>query len=108
MDLRGYDYRQDPERLRVISWLDERGIPWQPCGPIANENRMTSYRGDLYVDVPYDTADPAYQMLQTYLENQDGTMRHPMVKFEYCPLELAMKNAHHDEPGFWERWAENF
>jgi hypothetical protein len=23
-------------------------------------------------------------------------------------LSTAMKNAHHDEPGFWERWAENF
>jgi len=30
------------------------------------------------------------------------------VVFCYLPLEMAMKNAHHDEPGFWDRWAENF
>ena len=69
---------------------------------------MWSYRGSIYVDVPFDTTDSTYQLLQTYLENPDGTMRHPTVTFEYYPLEMAMKNAHHDEPGFWERWAENF
>lgn len=99
-DFMEYDYLQDPERLRVITW--------QPCGPIANENRMSSYRGDIYVDVPYDTTDPTYELLRDYLENPEGTMRHPTVTFEYYPLELAMKNAHHDEPGFWERWADEF
>ena len=24
------------------------------------------------------------------------------VLFLYLPLEIAMKNAHHDEPGYWE------
>lgn len=107
-DRRAYDYPQDPERLRVISWLDEHGIAWQPCGCVADENCMSSYRGDIYVDVPFKTDHPTYQLLQPYLENPDGTMRHPTVTFEYYPLEMAMKNAHHDEPGFWERWAENF
>lgn len=103
-----YNYMKDPERLRVIAWLDEHGVAWQPCGPVANENRMSSYRGEIYVDVPYDTTDPAYELLRDYLENPDGTMRHPTVTFEYYPLEMAMKNAHHDEPGFWDRWAERF
>lgn len=103
-----HDHLSDPERLRVIVWLEKHAIPWQPCGPVANEQRMSSYRGDIYVDVPYDTTNLTYQRLQTYLENPDGTMRHPTVTFEYYPLEMAMKNAHHDEPGFWERWAKNF
>jgi hypothetical protein len=107
-DLIKYDHLSDPERLRVIVWLEEHAIPWQPCGPVADEQCMSSYRGDVYVEVPYDTTNPTYQLLQTYLENPDGTMRHPTVTFLYYPLELAMKNAHHDEPGFWERWAENF
>jgi len=107
-DFMKYDYLQDPERLRVIAWLDEHGIAWQPCGPIADENCMPSYRGSIYVDVSYDTTDPTYELLRDYLENPDGTMRHPTVTFQYCPLELAMKNAHHDEPGFWDRWAERF
>lgn len=107
-DFMKYDYSQDPERLRITEWLDEHGIAWQPCGCVANENRMLSYRGDVYVDVPFDTSDATYQQLQAYLENPDGTMRHPTVTFQYYPLEMAMKNAHHDDPGFWERWAENF
>jgi hypothetical protein len=103
-----YDYQRDPVRQRIISWLDERGIAWQPCGPVANENGMWPYCGSLYVDVPYNTSDPTYELLRAYLENPDGTMRHPTVTFQYYPLELAMKNAHHDSPGFWERWAEDF
>lgn len=106
--IRGYDYRKDPERQRVTDWLDENGIAWQPCGPVANENAMQAYRGDIYVDVPFEASDAQFQKLQAYLEHPDGTMRHPSVTFEYYPLALAMKNAHHDEAGFWDRWAENF
>ena len=30
------------------------------------------------------------------------------VEFWLLPLNIAMKNAEHDERGFWERWAEKF
>lgn len=76
-DFMEYDYLQDPERLRVITWLDKHGIAWQPCGPVANVNRMISYRGDIYVDVPFDPTNATYELLRDYLENPDGTMRHP-------------------------------
>jgi hypothetical protein len=104
--LLAYDYDQDPERLRVIAWLDEHAIAWQPCGRVAGEY-LQLYIGDVYVDVPYDTTDPTYELLRGYLENPDGTMRHPRVTFEYYPLEMAMKNAHHDEPGYWDRFVED-
>ena len=35
-------------------------------------------------------------------------MRNEQVQFFYLPLEHAMRNAHHDEPGFWDKWADNF
>lgn len=101
-----YDYEKDPERQRVIRWLEEQGMAWQPCGSAASESAMLPYMGDVYVDVSYDVSDVRFQALQTYLENPDGTMRHPSVTFEYYPLAVAMRNAHHDEPGFWNRWAE--
>lgn len=104
--IRDYHFRRDPERQRVTDWLDENGIAWQPCGPVANENAMQAYRGDIYVDVPFDSSNAQFQKLQAYLENPDGTMRHLSVTFEYYPLALAMKNVHHDEPGFWDRWAD--
>jgi len=92
----------------VTEWLDSKGIGWYPCGEFANVNGWERYQGQIYVDIPYDENLPLYKELEAYLENPDGTMRYSEVGFYYLPLEMAMKNAEHDEPGFWERWAENF
>lgn len=103
-----FDYEKSKARKKVIKWLDKNSMPWQPCGEFANENRMMPYLGDIYVDVPYDTEDETYKKLASFLENPDGSMKIEGVNFYYTPLEIAMKNKHHDEPGFWEKWAENF
>ncbi len=105
----GYDYTNDPKRDALCQWLDEQKISWQLCGDIANENGWRSYRGQIYlVDVLFDESDPTYQIVQQHLEHPDGRMRDEHVQFCYMPLAMAMKNAHHDEPGFWEDWAESF
>lgn len=93
-------------RQEIIKWLDENRIPWMPCGQFANTSFMLSYQGQIYVDVPYDIAQLEYRQLSTYFENSDGSMRFSNVRFCYLPLDVAMKNAEHDEPGFWEKWAE--
>ena len=103
-----YDYEDDPKREEVCTWLTEHHIGWEPCGHIASENLMCSYEGQIYVDVPFDDDDQAYQLVRDYLEHPDGSMRTESVVFWCLTLERAMKNAHHDEPGFWERWAETF
>jgi hypothetical protein len=103
-----YDWRKDSIRETVCNWLTEHQITWQPCGEIASENAMYSYQGQIYLDVPYDDNDPEYVLLRDYFENPDGSMRFETVIFCYLPLATAMENAHHDEPGFWEKWAENF
>ena len=97
-----------PIRQQIIDWLDAHGIGWQRCGHFANVSLMMGYRGQLYIDLPYDKSLPAYQALEALLENPDGTMRYPDVFFIYCSLDMAMENVAHDEPGFWDRWAENF
>jgi hypothetical protein len=51
---------------------------------------------------------PLCKALHEYLEYPDGSMRFPTVRFYFLTLEIAMQNAHHDEPGFWDKWAENF
>ena len=96
-----------PIRQQLISWLNHQGIGWQRCGHYAQVGLMMGYRGQIYIDLPFDTALPEFQALQTFLENPDGTMRYPRVHFIYCSLGKAMDNAAHDEPGFWERLAEN-
>ena len=106
-DALSYRYEDDPERKRVLAWLDAQSIKWQPCGDVANEGRMMPYLGEVYVEVPFEEGDPNFWKLQEYLENPDGTMRNPRVVLMCLPLEAALKNAHHDEPGFWDRWAES-
>ena len=97
-----------PIRQQIIDWLDARGIGWRPCGHFAALGLMMGYRGQLYIDLPYDKSLTAFQALQAFLENPDGSMRYTEVFFIYCSLDKAMDNAAHDEPGFWDRWAENF
>lgn len=101
-------WENNPQRIDLIAWLDTHGIGWCPCEGFASENCMCSYQGDIYIDLPFDRADPVYQELSEHLENPDETRKIPGVTFCYLPLKSAMRNAHHDEPGFWEKWAENF
>jgi len=102
------DWERLPVRKQIIQWLDNQEIAWQECGHVASTNFYCSYRGQIYIDVPFDESSPTYQKLRDYLEHPDGTMRFDDARFCYLPLSAAMENAHHDEPGFWEKWAENF
>ena len=95
-------------RQNIINWLDAQGICWESCGEFSDVNWMRRYLGDLYVDIAYDTVLPAFQALQAFLECPDGRMRFSDANLMCCSLEHAMQNAAHDEPGFWERWAEGF
>ena len=97
-----------PIRQKIIDWVDAQGIGRQRCGHFADVGSMMGYRGQPYIDLPYDKSCPAFQKLAAFLENPDGTMRYPEVFFIYCSLDKAMENAAHDEPGFRDRWAENF
>ncbi|MDE2430174.1 MAG: hypothetical protein KGM99_15740 [Burkholderiales bacterium] len=80
--------------------------------PYANVDIMDSYRGQLYIDLPYDAAPPGYQDLEVYLQNPDGSMRNLDVEFWHLSLVVAMKNAAHDESGCWNEvmkdWWLNF
>ena len=102
------EWKDLASRRRVVQWLDAQAIGYQPCAEFANECRMRSYRGQLYIDLPVEANSPAFQALTLFLEKPDGRSRMPGVKFMLCTLEQAMTNAAHDEPGFWERWAETF
>jgi len=103
-----YDWENDPMRETVCNWLTEHHVNWQMCGYVADENGICGYHGQIYLEVPFDDNDPLYVLVRDYFENPDGTMRFETVSFWYLPLEKAMENAHHDEPGFWEKWAEDF
>ena len=102
------DWEHLPVRRQIIDWLEGAGLAWGPCGGIAGTNGWSSYRGHIYIDGAYDTALPDYARLAAFLENPDGSTRLANAQFCYLPLARAMENVHHDEPGFWEKWAEDF
>lgn len=103
-----YDYEKWASRVHLIDWLRNNQINYIECFNVASENCMESYRGDIYIDVCYDKNNLEYIKVKDYLENSDGSPRISGTLFYLLPLEIAMKNKHHDEPGFWEKWAENF
>lgn len=102
------DWETLPIRKQIIKWLDSQKFSWEPCGEWASENAMISYLGTIYIHIPYDEKNLDYQKLRDYLENPDGSMRYKSAHFCYLTLANAMKNIHHDEPGFWEKWAERY
>lgn len=103
------DWNNVPIRKQIINWMNDNDIEWSMCGFIADENSIIGgYYGRIYVDVPFDTENPIYIKLANYLETPEGKIKHKGVTFNYMPLEMAMKNSHHDVPGFWEHRAENF
>jgi len=103
-----YEYEDYKERNELLMWLEKNNLPYTLCGPLASEYGWESYRGQLYIDVPIDESNKQYQLICEHLDNPDGSFKIPGVEFWIFPLEEALKNKHHDEPGFWDRWAENF
>jgi hypothetical protein len=101
-------YTSNPVREKILTWLDANGIGYAECGGYAGEVRQESYRGQIYIDVPYGVGDLAYMQLETYLENADGSMRWDGTRFICYPLDYCMRNANHDTPGFWDQWAADF
>ena len=96
------DYKNFEIRNTLLQWFEDNNITVYPCGPFARAGMMEGYRGQLYIDVPFDKSNPDYQKIENLLENEDGSMKFPQVMFFYLPLERAMQNAHHDEPGYWD------
>jgi hypothetical protein len=106
-ELRAYEYLADGARSALIAWLDQQGYAWVPCGGFADVRVMWPYAGQIALEQPYDQST-RYGALRERLELPDGQMRDPGVRFCVMPLTYALRNAEHDEPGYWERWAEQF
>ncbi|WP_322073104.1 hypothetical protein [Burkholderia cepacia] len=106
--VRGSEWSNLAVRRQIIEWLNDRRIVWRPCGDVANATVLRSYRGQIYIELPFDRNLTAFQELEAYLENPDGTMRLSGAWFCCLTHEAAMQNAGHDEFGYWDRWADQF
>jgi hypothetical protein len=103
-----FDGREYKPRLDFLEYLEANGIAYKSAGHFARETGWSSWNGLTYIDIPYDENNEDYKKVCSYLENKDGTPKDIYMVFFYLPLEKAMKNVHHDMPGFWDKWAENF
>jgi hypothetical protein len=97
-------WKQNATRKKVLQWLDEHDIGWVKCFGVADEGVLEAYAGQIYVNCPLDEANSSYRALSDFLEDPDGNAHFTGYRFLYVPLEIANKNAHHDEPGFWENF----
>lgn len=95
-------------RKDIIYWLDQNHIGHSPCGEVASEHIFSSYRGQIYIDIPYDENDAEFMKLSNYLEHPDGSCKIEGVIFCCLSVQHAMRNQHHDEPVFWEKLIEEF
>ena len=59
------------KRHAFIMWLEEQDIDFYSCAEPLGAKSKTGERDewDLYIDVPFDTAGPQYQLLSGYLED---------------------------------------
>lgn len=98
MTIENHNYKELPERIELINWLNDNNISFSLCYGMTSDYIIHQpYLGDLFLDVSFDTNDPLYIKLEKHLENEDGSPKIPGVQFYYCSLELAMQNSHHDK-----------
>lgn len=98
-----FDWESDPLRNQTLDWLTANNIAFEPCYPVLGDGILSlPYFGDIYIDAPMDQQNPVYQKVVSFFEKPDGTSRMAPVILWYIPLSRAMKNAHHDDPAYWE------
>lgn len=96
-------------RKEIIAWLDEKGIQWKPCGPVARDGVFESYYGDIYIDLPYAPGESRYESLIAFTEEDAlGNLKWPNTRLYLLSHAYALENAHHDAPGYWEKYADSF
>ena len=80
-----------PVRQQVLGWLNENGIGYLETALPLPGWIGEGYAGSLYLDVPFDTANPDYKRLADFLENPDQIPRLPGMTFWAVPLDCAQR-----------------
>lgn len=79
------------KRQELMTWLEQNEIPYQECMGLEEESVIESYMGDLYIDVPFDIANPLFNKLSEHLEDEEGEMKIDGVLFFTLSYELALE-----------------
>ncbi|MDH0719790.1 hypothetical protein [Acinetobacter junii] len=89
-----FHYETCMARQQLIEWLEKHEIDFSECFGWSSRSGIMSmpYLGEIYLDVPFDEANPKYQLLYNHLENSDGSMKVQGIEWFYYPLEKAIEN----------------
>ena len=97
-----YRYSEDKVRDEIIENLNKMNVSWKECDGLPT-GYVESYKGQIYLDVPFDMNHPLCKALHEYLEYPDGSTRFPTVRFHFLMFKKAMENVNKDK--FWDEWA---
>lgn len=92
------DYRTNPSRKAIISWLDEQRIGYIPCGGFDSGCIVEGYDGELYIDVAIDENDDNFIKLFEWFRPAGGMPRYENAWLFYLPLAVAVLNSNEVEP----------
>lgn len=87
------DYRSNPSRQDIISWLDKQHIPYVPCGGFDSGCIVEGYDGELYIDVAIDADDANFFKLSAWFAGEAGERRYENAWLFYLPLSVALLNS---------------
>lgn len=91
------DYRTNPSREAIISWLDEQDIAYVPCGGFESGCIVERYDGELYIDVAIDEKDDNFFKLSERFIGDDGERQYENAWLFYLPLAVALLNSNDAE-----------
>lgn len=92
------DYRTNPSRKAIISWLDEQRIAYIPCGGFDSGCIVEGYDGELYIDVAIDENDDNFIKLFEWFAGEGGKRRYENAWLFYLPLSVALLNSNEVRP----------
>jgi hypothetical protein len=92
------DYRTNPSREAIISWLDEQGITYIPCAGFDSGCIVEGYDGELYIDVAIDEHDDNFFKLSEWFLRDGRGQRFENAWLFYLPLSVALLNSDEAEP----------
>ncbi|MBS8230256.1 hypothetical protein DYI41_04840 [Marinobacter salarius] len=82
-------WKNIPYRSMILQWLEANEFAWEMCIHCSPGTIVTSYKGDIYIDLPPDPQCQRYQRLLEFLEDEEENCRFPGVSFWRMPLSLS-------------------
>lgn len=88
---RSVDWETYQPRSDLMGWLDQHEIAHQDCYPPLGAGWLACpFMGTLYIDLPYDSENPTYLLLEGHLEGPEGKNKIPGVRFLLYPFSATI------------------